>query len=98
MTQAALGTTLSIESLDGEQVLDVPAGTQPGRKFLLHGLGVPSLRSGRRGDLVVHIAVEIPTRLSNDEAEALTRFAELRGEAVHEHREGLFARIRSAFQ
>jgi molecular chaperone DnaJ len=98
MTQAALGTTLTIETLDGDQVLEVPAGTQPGRRFTLHGLGVPSLRSGRRGDLIVHVNVEIPTRLSNDEAEALTRFAELRGEEVHEHREGLFARIRSAFQ
>ena len=59
---------------------------------------MPSLRSGRRGDLHVHINVEVPTKLTQDEAEMLTRFAELRGEEVHEHRDGLFARIRSAFQ
>lgn len=98
MTQAALGTTLSVDSLDGPQEVVVPAGTQPGKRFVLHGLGAPSLRSGRRGDLVVHVAVEIPTRLTDDEAEVLTRFAELRGEEVHEHREGLFSRIRSAFR
>ena len=98
MTQAALGTMLTIETLDGEHDIDVPAGTQPGKIFKIHGNGVPSLRSGRRGDFHVHITVEIPTKLSADEAELLTRFAQERGESVHEHRDGLFSRIRSAFQ
>ncbi len=98
MTQAALGTTLQVDTLDDVHTIEVPAGTQPGKVFKLHGIGVPSLRSGRRGDLHVHIEVEIPNRLSPDEAELLTRFATLRGEEVHEHRDGLFARIRSAFQ
>jgi molecular chaperone DnaJ len=76
----------------------VPSGTQSGRVFTLHGLGVPSLRSGRRGNLDVHVAVDVPTKLSAEEAEWLTQFAQLRGEEVHEHRDGLFSRIRSAFQ
>ncbi len=98
MTQAALGTTLTVPSLDGDQELDVPPGTQPGRVFTLHGMGVPSLRSGRRGNLNVHVAVDVPTKLAPEEAELLAQFAALRGEVVHEHRDGLFARIRSAFQ
>jgi molecular chaperone DnaJ len=98
MTQAALGTTLTVPTLDGDQEIDVPSGTQPGRVFTLHGLGVPSLRSGRRGNLDVHVAVDVPTKLSAEEAELLTQFAQLRGEEVHEHRDGLFSRIRSAFQ
>ncbi len=98
MTQAALGTMLTVVTLDGDQELDVPSGTQPGRVFTLHGMGVPSLRSGRRGNLYVHIAVDVPTKLTAEEAELLTQFADMRGETVHEHRDGLFARIRSAFQ
>ncbi len=98
MTQAALGTTLTIPTLDGDQELDVPPGTQPGRVLTLNGMGVPSLRSGRRGNLHVHLAVDVPAKLTAEEAELLTQFAALRGEAVHEHRDGLFARIRHAFQ
>ena len=62
------------------------------------GLGVPSLRNGRRGDLVCEIAVEIPRNLTAEEAELLAQFAALRGEDVQTGREGLFSRIRSAFQ
>jgi molecular chaperone DnaJ len=98
MTQAALGTTLTVSTLDGDQEVEVPAGTQPGRVIMLHGMGVPSLRTGRRGNLHVHIGVDVPLKLTAEEAELLTHFATLRGESVHEHRDGLFARIRSAFQ
>lgn len=98
MTQAALGTTFSVATFDGDREITVPAGTQPGRAFTLHGLGVPSLRSGRRGDLHVHTEVEIPEKLSPEETELLAQFAALRGEEVHPHREGLFSRLRSAFQ
>jgi len=62
------------------------------------GLGVPSLRSTRRGDLVVDIAVQVPTRLSAEEAELLAQFAELRGETVTPPHDGLFSRLRSAFK
>ncbi len=98
MTQAALGTTVSVPTLDGDQELDVPAGTQPGRVFTLHGMGVPSLRSGRRGNFYVHVAVDVPTKLTVEEAALLAQFAAMRGEEVHEHRDGLFSRIRHAFQ
>ena len=64
----------------------------------LRGLGVPSLRTGRRGDLICEIAVEVPRSLTEEEAELLAQFAALRGETVDPPREGLFSRIRSAFQ
>ncbi len=98
MTQAALGSTFLVETFDGDQEITLPPGTQPGRVITLSGMGVPSLRSGRRGNLHVHIDVEIPMKLTVDETEILTRFAELRGEEVHAAREGLFSRLRSAFQ
>jgi molecular chaperone DnaJ len=98
IVQAALGTQLELETLDGPQQIDIEPGTQHGSQIRLRGLGVPSLRSGRRGDLVCEVAVEVPRNLKEEEAELLAQFAALRGEAVKPPREGLFSRIRSAFQ
>jgi molecular chaperone DnaJ len=99
MTQAALGTRFTLDTFDGPEELPVPPGTQHGRVFRLRGHGVPSLRTGRRGDLLVEVAVEIPPKLSGEEAELLTQFAELRGEEVAPAKDhGFFSRIRSAFQ
>jgi molecular chaperone DnaJ len=98
IAQATLGNTFMLETLDGPRELVVAAGTQPGSTLRLRGLGVPSLRSGRRGDLVAEVRVEVPTRLNAEEAEAIARFAELRGEDITPPHEGLFSRIRSAFK
>ncbi len=99
MTQAALGTRLVIETLDGDEELTVVPGTQQGAVLRVRGKGMPSLRSGRRGDILVQLDIEIPTHLSAEEAEVLVQFAELRGEEVTSPKEhGLFSRIRSAFQ
>jgi molecular chaperone DnaJ len=99
MTQAALGTHVELETLDGPEDLVVPPGTQHGRRFVLKGHGVPSLRTGRRGDHVVEVAVDVPTKLSAEEADLLTQLAALRGEQVAPAKDqGFFSRIRSAFQ
>jgi molecular chaperone DnaJ len=98
MTQATLGVHLRIETLDGEESLVIPAGTQNGRVFRLRGRGVPSLRGRGRGDLLVRVEVAIPERLSSEEAQLLRRLAELRGEEVAPRDEGFISRIRSAFQ
>jgi molecular chaperone DnaJ len=98
IVQAALGTQVTLDTLDGPHDLEVPAGTQHGAQFRVRGLGVPALRSGRRGDLVCEVAVEVPTSLSAEEADLLAQFAALRGEEVQPPREGLFSRIKSAYQ
>jgi molecular chaperone DnaJ len=98
IAQAALGAQLEVATLDGPREVDVPAGTQPGALIRLRGLGVPSLRTMRRADLVVEVRVDVPTRLRDEEAELLAQFAELRGETVSSVHEGLLARIRSAFK
>ena len=98
IAQAALGTQVEVATLDGPREIDVPAGTQPGTLIRLRGLGVPSLRSTRRADLVVEVRVDVPTHLRDEEAELLAQFAELRGETVSSVHEGLLARIRSAFK
>ncbi|HRE03265.1 MAG TPA: J domain-containing protein, partial [Ilumatobacteraceae bacterium] len=97
IAQAALGTRFNLETLDGEEDLVVPAGTQPGREFVLRGRGVPRLQGRGRGDLRVRVQVEVPTKLSDDEVDLLRQFAEGRGEYVESPDKGLFSRIKSAF-
>lgn len=98
VAQAALGTHLEFETLDGTEDLVVPAGTQPGRVFRLRGRGVPQIGGRGRGDLLLRVAVDVPTDLSREEAEAMRRFAELRGEVVAPAEQGFLSRIRSAFK
>jgi molecular chaperone DnaJ len=98
IVQATLGTQLQLETLDGARDVEVAPGTQHGTLVRMRGLGVPSLRSGRRGDIVAEVQVAVPTQLSAEEAELLAHFAALRGEHVTPPQEGLFSRIRSAFK
>ena len=97
IAQAALGTSLELETLDGVEQLVVPAGTQPGREFVLRQRGVPHLRGRGRGDLRARVRVEVPLKLSDRELDLLTEYAEGRGEVVGNAKEGFFSRIKSAF-
>ena len=76
MTQAAIGAELPYTTLDGDEELLIPAGTQTGREFRLRGRGVPLLNGRGRGDLVVRVVVETPTALSATQEELLRRLAE----------------------
>ena len=98
-TQAALGCHLDVETLDGDEELIVPPGTQPGHLFRLKGRGVPALRGRGRGDLIVRVDVEVPGRLSPEEEELLRQWATIRGDevAAPQHK-GVFSRVKSAFQ
>jgi molecular chaperone DnaJ len=98
VTQAALGAHLEFATLDGDEDLVIPAGTQTGREFRLRGRGVPHLGSRGRGDIVVQVVVDTPTRLSRDEEELLRKLATERGEDVAPEDSGLFSKIRSAFK
>lgn len=97
IAQAALGTKISLPTLDGEEEIAVPPGTQPGREFVFRQRGVHRLHGRGRGDLRVRIDVEVPTKLSDFETELLTKYAESRGEHVGGGEHGLFSRIKSAF-
>ena len=68
---AALGTEIQVETLDGQSVLKVPAGTQPGNVLRLRGKGVPHLNGRGRGDHLVHIDIRVPKKLSKREKELL---------------------------
>ena len=97
MTAAALGTTLSLTTLDGDESLDIRPGTQSGSVVTLRARGVPHLRGTGRGDLHVHVEVETPTHLDADQERLLRDLARLRDE---EHPDGsgggggLFGRLR----
>ena len=104
MTSAALGTSVTFDTLDGEQVLDIRAGTQPGEVLLLRGKGAARLRSPARGDLHVHLLVEVPTKLDDAQTALLRQLAALRAEEgarvgvdSHEATGGLFSRLKDAF-
>jgi molecular chaperone DnaJ len=113
MTAAALGTTISLPlleaDLDTEEIeiersidFEIAPGTQAGSEKVLRGRGVPGLRTGARGDLVVTIDVETPTRLDERQEELLRELAALRREESPDGRiqptqKGMFGRLRDAF-
>jgi molecular chaperone DnaJ len=99
MTAAALGTDLVLTTLDGEEKLDIRAGTQNAQVITLRGKGVPKLRSNARGDLHVHLEVRTPTKLNDEQERLLRELAALRHEEVAAvtKNSGLFGKIRDAF-
>jgi molecular chaperone DnaJ len=113
MTAAALGTTLTLPLLEADLEtaedsdvrtdydLEIRPGTQSGSEQVLRGFGVPGLRGGR-GDLVVNVVVDTPTRLDARQEELLRELAAIRGEespdgAVHAPQKSMFGRLRDAF-
>ncbi len=71
---AALGGEVSVPTLTGKARLRIPSGTQPGTFFRLKGEGLPSIRSGRRGDLYVKIDISVPKKLTSRQKELLMEF------------------------
>ncbi|HWS57020.1 MAG TPA: DnaJ C-terminal domain-containing protein, partial [Actinotalea sp.] len=99
MTAAALGTTVELTTLDGVRQVDVRPGTQPGEVLVERGLGVGHLHSGGRGDLHVHVDVQVPTTLDEEQQRLLHELAALRGEERPASRlapahPGVFAKLR----
>ncbi|WP_018655054.1 molecular chaperone DnaJ [Actinomadura flavalba] len=102
MTAAALGTSVTIETLDGPEEVDIKPGTQSGQVTTLYGRGVRHLNESGRGDLNIHVRVETPSRLDEEQEELLRRLAVLRGEERPPGRfapgqRGVFSRLRDAF-
>lgn len=74
MIDAALGTKIDVETVEGTKTLKIPAGTQPGTDFRLKGLGVPHLRGSGRGDHIIQLHVEVPKKLSKKQKQILEDF------------------------
>jgi molecular chaperone DnaJ len=98
-TQAALGGSISVPTLVGDEVeVEVPPASQPGDVLVVRRAGLAD-RSGRpRGDLRLRLQVEVPTDLDGEQRELVERLAELRGEHLDSAGRGLFTRLRGAFQ
>lgn len=79
-TTAALGGEVNVPTLEGKAALKIPAGTQGGTVFKLRGKGIPTLNSSQRGDLLVRVLVEVPTKLGAEQRKKLEEFAELCGD------------------
>ncbi len=77
ITQATLGDSIEVPTVHGSHELKIPAGTQPGKIFTIRAEGVPSLRGGGRGNMLVEIKVIIPKKLCKKQKELLKEFAEL---------------------
>lgn len=91
--QAALGDEVAIEGVDASHNLAIPAGTQPGEVLTIRGAGLPPLHGGRRGDLIVEVNVQVPTRVSDAEAKLIRDIAELRGEKAPKGQGGLLGGV-----
>ncbi len=90
-TTAVLGGVAAVPTLEKEQNLNVPAGTVPGRALKIEGAGIPFVRSPeRRGDLYIHVQIEVPAKVSNREKELLQELAKERGEKV-KSKKGMFS-------
>src|SRR3954462_12190845 len=101
MTSAALGTTLSLKTLDGETDLDIKPGTQSGSILTLRAQGAPRLRATGRGNLLVHVEVQTPAKLDAEQEKLLRELATLRGEdttgTTRENQQSFFSRVRDAW-
>jgi molecular chaperone DnaJ len=83
IAQAALGTRITVPTVDGSEEIEIKPGTQPATEIRLRGKGVPHLRrSGARGDLHVLVDVVVPTRLSRKGRELLAAYADEAGESI----------------
>lgn len=105
-SQAALGTTVDIPTLDGQHKLTIPAGTQSGTEFRIRGQGVPELKvnrqggvveNTRRGDLRVTVHVETPTNLTKRHEELLREMADIEHKQVSPARKGFFEKLKTLF-
>ena len=93
-TQASLGATIDVPTIDGRAELSIPSGTQHGQLFRLRGQGLANLRSGRRGDLAVLVMIEIPTKLTAVQEELLRRLAETEDHDVMPHSKSFWEKIK----
>lgn len=103
MVDAALGCEVDLNMPDGEIcTVRIPAGTQPGTVRREHGKGMPNVRSGRRGNLVVLVNVTIPKELDEEETAALQRLRNLQKDGARvlsdDDDDNLFSRLKQAFQ
>ena len=96
-TTASLGGEVNVPTLEGKATLKIPAGTQGGTVFKLRGKGMPTLSSSQRGDLMVRVLVEVPTKLNSTQRKKLEEFAELCGDENQPLHKSFFEKAKEWF-
>ncbi|MHC5111445.1 MAG: molecular chaperone DnaJ [Planctomycetota bacterium] len=92
-TQAALGAQVEVPTLTGKAEIKIPKGTQHGQLVRLAGLGMPDLRTGRRGDQLMQVFIEIPKRLNKQQEDLLRNFADTEDKSVLPESKGFFDKL-----
>jgi len=93
--QAALGADIMVKTLEGEEKLKVPMGTQTGTVFRLKGKGMPQLGGRGKGDLFVSVSVVTPTSLTREQRKLLEQLAEVETKDLED--KGLVDKVRDIF-
>ncbi|MBI1910851.1 MAG: molecular chaperone DnaJ [Deltaproteobacteria bacterium] len=96
--QAALGAEIDVPTLEGPVKLKIPAGTQSGKVFRIKHKGIASLHTGRRGDALVIVKVETPTKLSRKQKELLEEFASVSAEDSTPLKKNFFSKVKDIFE
>jgi molecular chaperone DnaJ len=96
-TQAALGCEIEVPTLDGRVKMKIPGGIQSGKVMKLSGKGIPDVHGRRRGDQLVVVRVETPTKLTSRQKELLEEFARESGDDVHPMGKGFFDKVKELF-
>ncbi len=96
-TQVSLGATIEVPTLSGTRQLKIPPGTQHGSIFRIRGEGLVNLRTGRKGDELVRVAVEIPNKLSDKQENLLREFADTEDKNVMPQSRGFFEKLKNHF-
>jgi molecular chaperone DnaJ len=97
-TQAALGSSIDVPSLDGPVKIKVPPGTQTGKILKLRAKGIPSIRTGRRGDELVVLKIETPTKLNKRQRELLEEFAKISGDETMPEKKNFIDKVKELFE
>lgn len=97
-TQAALGATVEVPTLKGNENLDIPSGTQHGEVFKLRGKGLPDVRSHRAGDELVQVLIEVPKRLTEKQRELLHEYATTEDGTTMPQRRSFLDKLKDVFK
>lgn len=95
--KAAIGTKIEVPTLDGNETMTIPAGTQSGEILKMKGKGIKSINNHQKGDLFIQIHVDTPKRLTQEQQELLRQFAESRGENLEEVNKNIIKKIKNLF-
>ena len=97
IAQAALGTEVDLLTFDGLQQVKIPESAQSGTQVRLKGMGVPRLNSSGKGDLIVHVEVRVPEKLTREQRKLLEQLREILPEENEPREKGIFEKVKDYF-